>query len=446
MRPAQSQSQKGESIISLLVGIAIFLILISTVFTLVRTSFLVSSYNRARIGAQHLGQEKIEFIRNLSYDKVGTSGGIPTGAIIQEENILRNGLNYRVSTDIVYVDDPFDSTAPTDLLPTDYKRIRVEVNWDGIAASRGNPVVFVTDIAPKGVESTAGGGTLSILVYDANGEPVSQATATITAATTPAVNLTLDTGTNGRIILPGAPPCTACYQITITKNGYSTERTYATTEVANPAKPHNTILAGQLTEVSFSIDQLSSITLNSVNSRENDFDPLANVSFNVRGDKTIGTDTNGNPVYKYEEVLTTDSAGQLNLSDFEWDTYEITLPASSSYDIAGANPFLPLVVNPNETKTQSIVLTTKSLHNLLLNFTTQSSTPIASISATLSRGSYIETILSGTESSPDFGSAFFPSLTEDDFSLTATASGYVDYSGTVSVSGKTLQTIIMTAQ
>lgn len=437
--------QKGQTLISTLIGIAIFLILANAVFTLIRGSFSIISFNRARITARQLAQEKIELIRNLSFDTIGTVGGIPSGSLPQEEIQSRNGLAFTIKTAIVYVDDTFDGVAPNDLLPTDYKRIRVEVSWGGISASRENPVVFVTDIAPKGVESTAGGGTLSIFVIDANGQPVSQANVQIVATTTPAVNLSLQTADNGRLILPGAPPCTACYRITVTKSGYSTERTYSTSEVANPAKPNMTILAGQLSEVAFAIDQTSNLTIRSTGNRVSGFTPTGPVAFTIRGGKTIGTTTSGTPVYKYEQTFSTNTSGERTITDLEWDNYQISTTGTNP-DIAGTDPLLPLVIEPNSNTTFSFATQDHTDNSLLVTFVTSSKTQIASVSATINTSPSPKTQFSGNSGNPDFGQVFFSDLRAQSYQITATASGYLDYTGNVPVSGRTQETVVLTPQ
>jgi hypothetical protein len=434
----------GQTLISTLIGIAVFLILTNALFTLVRGSFSILSFNRARITARHLAQEKIELVRNLPYNKIGTTGGIPSGTLLQQEIVSRNGLSFTIDTDVIYVDDPFDMTVPNDLLPTDYKRIRVAVSWGGVAASRDNPVILVTDISPKGVESTAGGGTLSVFVINANGQPVPQADVVVTANTTPAVNLTLQTGDNGRLILPGAPTCTACYHITISKSGYSSERTYATSEIANPTKPHLTILSGKLTEVAFSIDRSSSLAIHSTDNRASGFIPKGTLSFQMRGSKTIGTSTNGTSVYKYDQTLTTDGSGTFSLNSLEWDNYQIVTTGTNP-DISGSSSFLPITLPPGVAKDIILASDIHTTNSLLMTFIDTSNLKIASVSATLNT-SPAKTILSGQSSDPDSGQAFFSNLSAQTYQITATASGYVDYSGTVSVNGRSQETVILTPQ
>ncbi len=443
---------RGQSLIGILVALAVFSILAQAIFTVVGASFNFVSFNRARITAKHLAQEKLELLRNLPFDNVGTLGGVPWGPILREETITRNKLNYTVKTEIIYIDDPFDGTEggiPDDTLATDYKRVRVEVSWEGVATSRKNPVVLLSDIAPKGVETTAGGGTLSILVFNSNGDPIPQATVTIIAnSLAPPINITTSTSDNGRVIRPGMPICNSCYEITVTKPGYSVERTYSTSEVANPNKPHQTILDGALTEISFAIDQISTLVISTVDSRENSFASLGNVNFQLRGQKTIGVDTSGQSVYKYDEALSTDSSGTLNLTDFEWDNYVVILEPSSPYDISGANPYLPIAVLPNTNPSLVVSLSPHTTNSLLTTFVDTSNTPVASVSAILSdAGSgYSETKYSGGSSDPDFGQTFFPGLQAQSYLMSATASGFLDFSNNIDVLNQTQEQIILTPQ
>ncbi|MBN1168625.1 prepilin-type N-terminal cleavage/methylation domain-containing protein [Candidatus Woesebacteria bacterium] len=431
------EKQNGQALVELVVAIALFAILAQALFTLVTSSYRLISFTSARITARHLAQEKIELIRNLPYEDVGTVSGVPDGPIFQEENVFRNGLNYVVSTDIVYIDDPLDGIAPTDLLPTDFKRVRVDVSWGGLASSNKSPVSLITDIAPRGVESTVGGGTLSVLVFDANAQPVSQAEVTIYAPSiSPPVDLTLLTDSSGRVILPGALPCTDCYQITTTKEGYSTDKTYSTSEVANPDKPHATIIESKLTEISFAIDLVSTLEITTTNNRDSDFSPLGNITFNIRGDKTIGTDALDELVYKYEETLSTNASGEIVIEDLEWDNYSITIPAITGYDVSGFNPLLPVNLLPNSEFEQKIALNSNSANSFLVTFTDPGDLQIASVSARLfDGGTYEASASSGIIQNPDFGQIFFSDLSDKIYYLEATASGYNYYTDSVEISG-----------
>jgi hypothetical protein len=444
----KSHKQKGQILIGVLVAITIFLILAHALFTLISSSFELVSFNKARITARHLAQEKMELIKNLSYDNVATIGGIPSGTLIpQTETVYQNGLTYTIKTSITYVDDPFDDVAPADSNPEDYKRVRVEVSWQGVAQSRKNPVVLVSDISAYAT-GTSEGGSLIILVFDANGDPVNQAEVIIEAPlASPPVDLTLYTNSDGKIVIPGATPCVSCYHITATKTGYSTDRTYSTSEVTNPVKPDTSVFTDDVTQISFAIDALGSINISSLNSRENYFTPLGSTPFRIRGNKIIGTDATSQLVYKYDLTTTTDESGNKTFNKMEWDAYTITMPLTTSYDISGTAPLLPINLAPGGNADFSFTVTPHTGHSFLITLKDPAQDLIASASARLSDGlGFDETKFTGETGNIDEGQVFFPGLSEETYQLNATASGYLDFSGNYDVSGYTKSDVVLTPE
>lgn len=441
--PRRQKYFRGEVLIGIIIALGIFMILSQAVMVLAFSAYDLVSYTRARISARHIALEEMETIRNAPFDDVGTIGGIPSGIFEQERQVFRNGQTYTVRTRVNYIDDPFDGLSPTDTLPTDYKRVRVDVSWGGIAQSSFSEVTIVTDIAPDGIETLEGGGTLSILVFDANGEPVPQAQVQIVAAsTTPPVNTSYFTSDTGRVTIPGAPICTSCYQITVTKEGFSTDRTYSVSEIENPLKPQATVLEQQLTEISFTIDEFASLAL--VTTSNTDFLPLPDQIVRVHGEKIIGTDGLDNPVYKFDQDVVTDASGALNIEELEWDTYHIALPPDSTSDIAFTNPISPLAVAPNEIINLQVALTTDSTSSLALRFRNSLDEPVASVAATLKDDTGFEaTASSGVEGAPNFGQVFFEALEDKLYTIIATASGYTEHQSNITVSGDTTENILL---
>ena len=433
----------GQILIGILISIGVFAILANALFTLILTSYQFISYNKARITARQIAQEKLELIKNLPYNEIGTIGGVPTSTVVaQTEDTIRNGLNFRTKVDIVYIDDSLNGTGPPN--DADYKRVRVEVSWGGIAESRYSPIVLITDIAPqKSVPST--GGTLNILVFNANGDPVPGATVDIIAASaSPPVSLSQLTDSDGKISLPGTPACNACYKITVTRAGYNSDRTYSTVDVSNPLKPDATVLTAQETQVSFAIDEVGSIDISSVSDKSAGFSPIANVSFELRGSKLIGTDSSGQPVYKYDKVLTTDSGGNLAVINLEWDNYQVQMPASTSYDIGGMAPIPPLNLAPAGDLSFTFVAIPHTDYSLLTIVKNTAQNLLDNAFPTLDDGAgNLQTIQTGDSTDPDFGQAFFSGLNAADYTLTATASGYLNYSNLETITGNNLETIIM---
>lgn len=439
---------QGQILLSILVAMAIFLILAHALFTLVASSFELVSFNKARIAARHLANEKIENIKNLPYENVGLVGGIPEGVIEPNEIISINDLSYEVKTDIFYVDDEFDGNAPLDTSPEDYKRVRIEVSWNGIAPSNKNPVILITDITSNLFSSTEG-GTLKIFVVNANGDPISQADVNIYSDDVdPIYSYSTKTDNDGIVSRPGLTECIECYEITVSKEGYSEDRTHSTSEVANPSKPHVSIFEDDVTQTNFTIDTLGNINISSKNSRDNLFTDLGNVSFRIHSNKIIGTDTLAQPVYKYDEILATDASGNLNLNDIEWGVYYIEMSPLTSHDISGTSPNLPLYLAPSDTLNFEFATETHSNHSLFLTVKDPGQNLIASSSAHLTETSsgYDETGYTGGEDDPDFGQVLFSNLEELTYTLYATASGFLNYSGDYDVSGITNAVVILTPE
>ena len=119
------------------------------------------------------------------------------------------------------------------------------------------------------------------------------------------------------------------------------------------------------------------------------------------------------------------------------------MPAGASYDIAGTNPLIPLVLLPDAEINWVFSLASDTTHSILTAFTDPSIIPIASAEARLSDGPFEEIIFSGQDGDPDFGQAFFSNLSSGIYLLQATASGYLDSSGNVDVNGISREDVII---
>ncbi len=253
---------RGMSLVDVIVGSAMVLIVFVALVGLLRASILITGVSKARAGATAIAETKMEYIRGLSYDAVGTIGGIPSGAVVATSTEVMNGITYSTRTLITYVDDSADGIGPSDTnhITTDYKRAKVEVSYVVHDSTRN--VSLVSNIAPPSLESTTNGGTLSIAVVGATGLPVSGATVAVTnTSTVPAISFSTFTDTQGLVQLPGAPTSTQ-YQIAVSKSGYSSAQTYtrdATNQ--NPTPGYLTVVQGQTTTGTFSIDALAQLTL-----------------------------------------------------------------------------------------------------------------------------------------------------------------------------------------
>lgn len=264
---------RGMTLVDVLVGTALMLIFFLALFGILRASLTLTTLAQAKAGATAIAETNMEYLRSLAYDALGTVGGIPAGAVLQDATTTEDGIPYTTHTFISYVDDPADGTGASDTngITTDYKRARVAVSYT--IAGKTNSVVLVSNFAPPGLETTNGGGTLEIDVVDAAGAPVADASVNImNAATSPTVNVTTLSNLAGVVYLPGAATSSS-YQVVVSRNGYSSAQTYARDSInQNPNPGYLTVAKNQTTTGTFAIDQMALLNLAT-------FSPIATSTF-----------------------------------------------------------------------------------------------------------------------------------------------------------------------
>lgn len=255
-------ASRGMSLVDVLVGSALILIVFVALLGLLRASLLVSSSAKAKAGATTVATTQMEYLRSLEYDDVGTVGGIPAGIVPQYATTTLNGIPYSVRTFVQYVDDSKDGSggADTNGITTDYKRVRVTVTY--VFRSEEREVALVSNIAPPGIETNAGGGTIRVEVVDSVGAAVSGASVRVyNPSLSPQVDFTAFSDIDGEVLLGGAPTSTD-YRITVTKDGYSSAETYERNATnANPNPGYMTVAANQTSVLTFAIDLLGTLVL-----------------------------------------------------------------------------------------------------------------------------------------------------------------------------------------
>ncbi|MDR3570948.1 MAG: prepilin-type N-terminal cleavage/methylation domain-containing protein [Candidatus Pacebacteria bacterium] len=354
--------QSGFSLVSTLIAVAIFSMLALAAYNLEVISTKALRAYREKEDVAALADQYIEVARNLPYSQIGTISGNPHGVLPDLPNLLTvsyNDTKYQLYYDVTYVDDPADGTAAsgTDPAPNDYKQVKLYVKnpVDGLMTT------FLTSVVPQGLEGLASGGALSLQVINATGQPVPGASVTITnSSVSPAINVTRTTDSTGHWIEVGLPDSTNAYHIVATKGSYSSDQTYpSSVNNPNPVKPDATISNGQVTQISFSIDQQSSLTVNTVTQS---CQPLPSVGVQISGTKLIGTNPN---VYKFNTSYTSNGSGQVVVNPIEWDTYTPSI-TSASYMIYGSSPIQQINLLPGTAQQSTLVLGPSTTNSLLI--------------------------------------------------------------------------------
>lgn len=574
-------AERGHGLVELLVTAALAALVFGGLMASLQTVIKLMTSAKATTSAMSLANERMEYIRSLAYDTVGTVAGIPNGPIPQHSTTTLNGILFHERVIVQYVDAPEDGIGPSDEngIIADYKEVKVEYSWND--ANGTSTVFLLTNIVPPGIESTSGGGTLTVNVFDANVQPVVGAQVRIyNNSGTSTIDTMRYTNIHGIALFAGAPAA-ANYEITVTKDGYSSERTYAVSaQLANPTAPHVAVVEAGQTTKNFAIDRLGELTVRTVGpSTDGSFvdefqdlskststagvtiesdalvlaggpesyapsgtsfsvpvtpsplttwhaaswdttvpegasllvhiydvsdgvytlvpdsvlpgnaagftegpvvltnisaydhpslalgatltssDPgvtpelrdwtlsyaatepaIPNVPFTIRGTKSIGTDTDLVPVWKYERSDATGPNGERWLGNMEWDGYTVTL-GTGTYDIAAVCPVMPFGLDPGEEGTITFTLVPPETHTLRVTVLNAEGNPLHGASVELVRSAFSRTQETGV-----CGQTFFSGgvTAATGYRIDVQAAGYVSQSVTeVSIDGDSAVTVIM---
>lgn len=387
-------AQKGFTLIESLVGIAVFMIMAVSIYQAFDATLNAVRISRLKLTVTALANEQLEIVRNLPYTDVGIVAGLPAGKILRTQNLIRDKKAFEVETTIRNIDDPFDGTIggiPNDLSPADYKLAEIKISCP--ACPNFQPLIFSAHVGPRALESASTNGALFVQVFDAAGQPVQGAAVHIeNNQLSPALIIDDATNNAGFLQVVDAPPGVEAYEISVSKAGYSTDRTYLNGDPGNPnpLKPHATVAIQAVTQISFSIDRTSTLDVSSL--RET-CSIVPSIDFSLQGSKLIGTSPD---VLKYNAAHITDGAGRRTITGLEWDTYTPTLTDDDSYDLAGTIPVLPLSLNPNANQDFRLIVAPQDPRGLLVSVKDAATQfPLSDATVRLEGPGYDTTLITG---------------------------------------------------
>lgn len=163
------------------------------------------------------------------------------------------------------------------------------------------------------------------------------------------------------------------------------------------------------------------------------------IPFTMRGAKTIGSGPNGT-LYKYDQLLTANSSGALSVPNLEWDSYTMTVASATGYDISSSCPTQPIAVDPNTAVTARLYVSPHTSNSLLVDVKNIEGATVSGAVINLTKGgSYNQTIIADA-----CGQAFFEDLTNGNYSISVSATGYTTYPPNgVGVNGASRLSIIL---
>ena len=413
--------RNGFTLIETLVGSAIFLLVALSAYKAFGVLMDAVMASRAKLAATTLVNKKFEIMRNLAYSDVGILGGLPVGKFQRTETVLQDNYSFTVQTTIRSVDDPFDGTIggmPNDTSPADYKLADLDITCSNCKIF--SPLKFTTLVAPRALETTSLNGALFVQVFDSGGIPIpSAAVHIVNTQTNPDTIIDEVTDNTGWVKIVDAPPGTNAYNIIATKSGFSQDQTYPIGGVAgaNPLKPDATVVLQQVTQVSLSIDRISSLNVSTVDSS---CLALPNIGFSLTGTKLIGAPA----VLKYPtQNFTTDTTGSYTITNLEWDAYGALL-TSALYDLAGTTPFPTFLINPNENRNLQMVAVPHVNRALLVSVKDSLDVAIDGATVRLEKSGFDETKTTNSLPCPTPGQVFWNGLASGTYTLTVSKAGY----------------------
>lgn len=387
-----SKRVTGFTLIETIVALGLFIIIVYGIYFSFANILQALTQGQLRAEATSLIEDEFEVVRNMPYQDIGIQGGFPPGKLLAQKTVNLGGVLYTLTTTVRNMDDPFDGLAggvPNDTAPADHKLVEFAIRCD--TCTYFVPFSVTGRIAPRGLETTTNNGSLFVNAFNAFGKPVSGATVrVVNTALIPAIDITDATNNSGVLQLIDIPTSTSAYQITVSKPGYTSEKTYTQGDPQNPnpLTPHATIASQQVTSVSFAIDQVSTIVMHA-------FDEfctgISGARFTQRGTKLIGKDPD---VLKYSTTTIMDASGKATRANLEWDTYFFD-NTTAGYDIAGTRPFLPFTLNPASSTSLFITMAPAQPTSLLVRVIDASGNALDGATATLTRTGFSSTLLTG---------------------------------------------------
>lgn len=120
---------QGFTLLEVLLSVLILGIIVASLAPILVFSSHSSEYNRAKALATNLANKKMEEIRALPFNEIGTAGGNPAGSIPQEETVKIGRYTFKVETFINWIEE--GGCLSGNNADWDYKQVRIRVTCPG---------------------------------------------------------------------------------------------------------------------------------------------------------------------------------------------------------------------------------------------------------------------------------------------------------------------------
>lgn len=168
--------QKGFTLLEVLLSVLILGIIIVSLAPILVFSSHSSEYNRAKTIATNLANRKMEEIRALPFNEIGTIGGNPPGNIPQEESVKIGRYTFKVQTFINWIEE--GGCLSGNNADWDYKQVRIKVTCPGFFYQGKQAVnIELSSLFSRDAEQPAlTGANLRVCVFKAWGAGLNPST------------------------------------------------------------------------------------------------------------------------------------------------------------------------------------------------------------------------------------------------------------------------------
>ncbi|SHG66440.1 prepilin-type N-terminal cleavage/methylation domain-containing protein [Thermosyntropha lipolytica DSM 11003] len=120
-----NRNEKGFTLLEVLLAILILGLIVASLAPVLVFSAQSSEYSRAKIAALNLANKKMEEIRALPFNEIGTEGGNPAGNIPFAETVTVGKYTFKVETFINWIEE--GGCLSGNNADWDYKQVRIRV-------------------------------------------------------------------------------------------------------------------------------------------------------------------------------------------------------------------------------------------------------------------------------------------------------------------------------
>lgn len=447
----KTKNFQGFALIEALTVLFIFVLITTTFYYVLSAGLHYIQDAKNRLGALAIANEKMEAVRNLAYEDIGTDTGTVEGDLPEFETVSENSRNYDIHYFIEYVQDDFDGISPDDDAWEDYKKVTITVSWnEGIGVKS---VELASRFVPQGLEvANPGDGILSVNVFSdqPGGTGIDYSKVTIVNTET-GLNTYGYTDSTGNITFMGDRVTDSIqkYEITIEKSGYETVTTfppYPDTSY-NPVDVHASVVAGNLNVANIVQNELVNLSVSTIDYLNNS---IPDINFNLEGGRKMGNVVEivnevpvitSEVVYNLDSNTSTNSSGQKDFGEVSPGTYTFTL-SDSNYEIIETSPVNPFpLYSSDESLNFKIKLAPKNATSILITVKNNSDNSIisgAQVKMTNASGYDI------TQTTNAEGKVFFPTTSDvfasGDYNIQITADGFNSSDSTTTINENELKT------